>query len=448
MPNIVISYNRKSEAVARILADDIEKLGKTVWFDQELSGGQEWWDQILDRIRRCDIFVFVLSPDGLRSTACKREYRYAAALGKPILPVLIADGVSPNSLPLQLSKIQYVDYRNRDSEAALLLGRAFANLPPTEPLPDPLPAPPEVPISYLNSLWEEIEDDSNELSPERQSFLVLELKRSLTDPETRKDGLELLEKLRRRSDLFANTAGEIDELSEKVRESERQTVDTAAGSQGSKNETQMEAVNLEALNPIDAGVHARGYLFGKSLSVFVGPFLIILALFGIYLMLGERLGSYVFGAGEDPEFKQKRERVKIDTLELVKRTFLAADSQIAFITAPNNICNNHKDPRELKVCKAKEDSIGESFIKARQDWNIEKNNTAALLKIYYKGDAAIMEKWGAVEESMNSYLTCSKKCWSSPSSECAKCPDQKSNFEKSRDVLFEQLTNFSGSDGK
>ncbi len=94
MVNIFISYSRKSETAVRALADDIEALGHEVWFDQDVSGGQAWWDQILASIRTCDVFVFALAPDSLNSKACEREYSYAADLGKPILPVLVADGVS------------------------------------------------------------------------------------------------------------------------------------------------------------------------------------------------------------------------------------------------------------------------------------------------------------------------------------------------------------------
>ena len=140
--NIFISYNRQSKALAKTLADDIEALGHTVWFDQELSGGQVWWDKILATVRDCDVFVFVLNPEALNSTACKREYGYATDLGKPVLPVLVAEGVSVNLLPPALSQIQFVDYRKQDRDAALRLARALAAVPPTKPLPDPLPPPP------------------------------------------------------------------------------------------------------------------------------------------------------------------------------------------------------------------------------------------------------------------------------------------------------------------
>ncbi len=211
MSNIFISYNRQSEKIARTLVDDIEALGHTAWFDQELSGGQAWWDKILATVRDCDVFVFALNPEALNSTACKREYSYAADLGKPILPVLVAEGVSTNLLPPALSQIQFVDYRKTDREAALRLARALNNIPPPEPLPDPLPPAPEVPISYLGSLTEQIEKTTT-LSYEEQSTLLVDLKRSYRDPETTDDARTLLGNLRKRHDLFATIAEEIDEL--------------------------------------------------------------------------------------------------------------------------------------------------------------------------------------------------------------------------------------------
>jgi hypothetical protein len=215
--NIFISYSRQSKAVAKALVDDVEALGHTVWFDQELSGGQAWWDQILSMIRRCDLFVFALDPAALNSTACKLEYGYAADLRKPILPILISEGVSTNLLPPSLSQIQFVDYRNQDHTAALRLARAFTALPPPATLPDPLPGPPEAPVSYLGSLAAKLETTSL-LTYEEQSALVFDLKKGLRDPVTADDTRTLLKTFRKRRDLLAGIAEEIDELFAGLRE--------------------------------------------------------------------------------------------------------------------------------------------------------------------------------------------------------------------------------------
>ncbi|MEI7868659.1 MAG: toll/interleukin-1 receptor domain-containing protein [Candidatus Methylumidiphilus sp.] len=211
MSNIFISYNRNSEAIVKTLADDIEALGHNPWFDQELSGGQAWWEQILKQIRDCDVFILILSPESLDSVACKREYGYAVDLGKPTLPILVADGVSTNLLPPELSKIQFVDYRQQDRKAAFRLAKSIAIVPPTPALPDPLPHPPEVPISYLGGLTALVETASL-LDYEKQSALVMDLKRSLRNQETSQDARVLLGKLRKRHDLLASIAEEIEEL--------------------------------------------------------------------------------------------------------------------------------------------------------------------------------------------------------------------------------------------
>jgi hypothetical protein len=211
MPNVFISYSRENMAIAEAIANDIRALGHNAWFDQELTGGQAWWDQILTSVRNCDVFVFVLTPQSLSSTACMREYGYAATLRKPIMPILVADGVSTNLLPPALSQIQFIDWRNQNRSSALRLARALATISPPGPLPDPLPKPPDVPISYLGGLTEQIETHSV-LSYEQQSALVVDLKRGLRDPETVADSQALLARLRRRRDLLATIAEEIDEL--------------------------------------------------------------------------------------------------------------------------------------------------------------------------------------------------------------------------------------------
>lgn len=73
MASVFLCYSRRNLEVVRELARDLEGAGHRVWFDQELTGGQNWWDHILAEIRACDIFVLVLSPETQDSTACTRE---------------------------------------------------------------------------------------------------------------------------------------------------------------------------------------------------------------------------------------------------------------------------------------------------------------------------------------------------------------------------------------
>lgn len=211
MAKIFVSYARESAQAVRSLATDVEALEHAVWFDGDLSGGKAWWDQILAQIRDCQVFMVALSPESLDSIACKRELGYAADLGKPVLPILIAEGVALQLLPPKLSQIHYVDYRNPDRGSAFKLARALSALPAAPAIPDPLPEPPAPPVSYIGGIAEQIANATS-LTDKDQSALLVDLRRSLRDRETAADGRKLLERLRKRDDLLAKIGDEIDDL--------------------------------------------------------------------------------------------------------------------------------------------------------------------------------------------------------------------------------------------
>jgi hypothetical protein len=221
MASVFISYSSKSKDLVSGLADDLEMAGNQIWFDHKLTGGQAWWDQILEQIRQCDLFVFALTPQALDSHPCKLEYTYAHSLNKAILPVLLTDGVSVNLLPSELTTIQFVDYRGDNKQAAFKLMNALNNLPAPQPLPDPMPAPPPVPISYIGNLKDEIDSDKA-LSFEEQASLLLRLKEHLHKEDEAEDIVQLFDQMRRRTDLYARVGEEIDEVLAKHRHSSTQ----------------------------------------------------------------------------------------------------------------------------------------------------------------------------------------------------------------------------------
>ena len=211
MTTVFVSYGRENDQAVRSLAHDLDALGHSIWFDQALTGGRAWWDHILGRIRDSDVFLFALSPESLDSEACRQECSYAFKLGKTVLPVLVADGVNADLLPPMLAQIQYVDYRGQDKNAVFSLMKAFNTLPPLRPLPDPLPDPPAIPMSYLGSLMEQI-TVATPLPFGEQTALVVRLKQGLRDPKAADSARDLLLRLRARDDLFARVADEIDQL--------------------------------------------------------------------------------------------------------------------------------------------------------------------------------------------------------------------------------------------
>ena len=73
---VFITYSRSSKDPVVSLVEDLEELDHQVWFDHVLSGGQSWWDNILNQIRDCEIYIFALTQESLDSTACMRELKY------------------------------------------------------------------------------------------------------------------------------------------------------------------------------------------------------------------------------------------------------------------------------------------------------------------------------------------------------------------------------------
>lgn len=209
---VFITYSRTNKEPVNALVEDLHELSHTVWYDFDLRGGQSWWDNILDNIRQCDIYVFVMTVEALESTACRREMDYAKALNKTALPVLIGKDVSIALLPRYLSNVQFVDYTDATNKNAVFaLIKALNSLPASSPLPDPLPAPPPIPISYLDELKDRI--DAQNLDKNEQLALLSDLKIRLADSENKKeDVLELFHRLRKHEDLLAFVAAEIDDI--------------------------------------------------------------------------------------------------------------------------------------------------------------------------------------------------------------------------------------------
>lgn len=149
MPKIFISYSR----VDRNFVDDFAPLlrevyGKNeVWVDDELRGGQVWWEEILRQIAHCDVFIYLLSNDSIESDYCQAEYQEALRINKLILPVQIR---SRTKIPPELSKLQFVDlsFGVKDGRGMTRLYASISQLVNNTPVqssaplaPDPIPVP-------------------------------------------------------------------------------------------------------------------------------------------------------------------------------------------------------------------------------------------------------------------------------------------------------------------
>ena len=209
MPTLFVSYPREYRAIVERLVGNLRSSGYDPFFDEQLAGGQSWWDELLTRIEHADVFMPVIGTVYLQSTPCHLEAQYATAWNKRILPVMIEPVPSQLFIP-GIATAHWVDYTPQRENAILDVIRAINLLPPPASPPTPAPERPKTPISYMTELQNEVQGPA-EISRERQLVLIADLKGRLTTGD-RDAALMLLTSLRARPDLFYQSATDIDEL--------------------------------------------------------------------------------------------------------------------------------------------------------------------------------------------------------------------------------------------
>jgi hypothetical protein len=206
---IFLSYSRKDEEVVKVLVQGLEAARHEVWVDQDLTGGDAWWDKILDNIQLATVFVFVLSDASGQSKPCIAELEYAKALRRPVVPVQVGPVTSVAATPL--ADPHTIAFRPDDALSGFEVMRAIDEAALcVPPLPDPLPARPTIPFTYLHRLARRIE--STKLNPAEQITAVDELHRALieeTDESVRQDILATLRNLMAKPSTTRRTEMEV-----------------------------------------------------------------------------------------------------------------------------------------------------------------------------------------------------------------------------------------------
>ena len=206
---IFMSYARQDATVTESIREAFERIGRQVWIDRKLTGGQDWWDVILQAIRECEAFVICMSTESARSEACGSELRYAIETARPLMPIMIGD-VDTRLFGKAVADIQYVDYRVPGVSNTIDLVNAINGLAQPAPLPEPLPTPPPVPVTYLDEYRVAIGAET--LNYKEQEGLLAALRARLDDEEDHDVMVELLTRFRRRPDVTKVVADEIDRI--------------------------------------------------------------------------------------------------------------------------------------------------------------------------------------------------------------------------------------------
>lgn len=107
MNQIFISYSRKDVEFARRLTESFAAQDMESWVDwEDIPPSVDWVKEIEKGIEETDFFVFIVSPDSIRSDACAQEVAHAVLNGKRIVPVVARD-IDVKEVPSTISHLNW-----------------------------------------------------------------------------------------------------------------------------------------------------------------------------------------------------------------------------------------------------------------------------------------------------------------------------------------------------
>jgi WD40 repeat protein len=113
--SVFISYSRRDKAFVQRLNDALDNAGVHAWVDWEgIELAADWMETITTSIQSTNAFIFVISPDSLKSEVCARELELALGFNKKLIPVLHREAQKGQTMHQKLSSTNWVYMRKED----------------------------------------------------------------------------------------------------------------------------------------------------------------------------------------------------------------------------------------------------------------------------------------------------------------------------------------------
>ena len=133
-PYVFVCYSHEDKGFVYAEIAWLQQRGVNVWFDQGISPGHEWSEELGEAIDRAQRVLFFVTPSSVSSKHCRNEIHYAQNHDVPILALHLKPTTLPPGLELALGASQAVlayelpkrSYRQR-AHAALSEGRVATN---------------------------------------------------------------------------------------------------------------------------------------------------------------------------------------------------------------------------------------------------------------------------------------------------------------------------------
>jgi WD40 repeat protein len=114
--SVFISYSRKDKPFVQKLNDALDNSGVHAWVDWEgIELASDWMQRITTAIQGSDAFLFVISPDSLKSKVCADELELGIKLNKKLIPILYREPSKDQTMHQKLSATNWVYMRKDDN---------------------------------------------------------------------------------------------------------------------------------------------------------------------------------------------------------------------------------------------------------------------------------------------------------------------------------------------
>ncbi|MBQ3588971.1 MAG: leucine-rich repeat protein [Clostridia bacterium] len=120
---IFVSYSHSDQGTALEIANAMKTLGYNIWYDAHIQPGNEWRNEIEQKILNSEIMLAFISNKSIESEHCLREIRLAVSGGKRILLIFLQEKVKlPNDVEalLDTQAIYYTRFAGVDSFVSYL----------------------------------------------------------------------------------------------------------------------------------------------------------------------------------------------------------------------------------------------------------------------------------------------------------------------------------------
>ena len=114
-PFIFVSYSHKDRAKVYPQLRWLQAQGFNVWFDEGISPGQRWTDELAEAIENCSLLLFFITPNSVASENCLNEVQFALGRERSLLSVHLETTKLPSGLELSIASRQAIIKENHDT---------------------------------------------------------------------------------------------------------------------------------------------------------------------------------------------------------------------------------------------------------------------------------------------------------------------------------------------